>query len=275
MTASAPGFERPCLWRRVLPPVLLFLGVFALYAATAATGTLFGDPSEYQFIPAVLGIAHPPGYAFYTLLAKLWQLLIPVGTIAFRTNLLAAAVGAWTVTAVFLLVGDLQSAIQQATHAPRPAPRFSCLVPVFAALALAAAPDLWQHAIHANAHIVSAALAVTHLWLLVRWWRTGHEGWLAAFVVALGFAATHHPILVAGVPAYGLFILAVEPRLHRRWRLLLLLAGCLLLGLSPWLYYPLRSPSVPFGPTDMNTWDGFVRHMTPADCGSTCSTSAC
>ena len=67
MTASAPGLERPYLWRRVLPPVLLFLGVSALYAATAATGTLFGDPSEYQFIPAVLGIAHPPGYAFYTL----------------------------------------------------------------------------------------------------------------------------------------------------------------------------------------------------------------
>ena len=244
-------------------PAPLFLAVFALYASTAAPGTLFGDPSEYQFIPAVLGIAHPPGYAFYTLVAKLWQLLVPIGTIAFRTNLLSAAVGAWAVTVVYLLVRDLQAALSpphQGSEIGRSL--VALLVALFGALALAAAPDLWQHAVHANAHIVSAALAVTHLWLLVRWWRTGRDAWLAAFAVALGLAATHHPIIMMGVPAYGLFILIVQPRLLFRWRTLLLLIGCLLLGLSPLLYYPLRSPHVPFGPTDMNTWDGFVRHIT-------------
>ncbi len=50
-----------------------------------------------------------------------------------------------------------------------------------AALSLAAAPDFWQHAIHANAHILSAVLGAAHLWLLVRWWRSGQDGWLAAF----------------------------------------------------------------------------------------------
>ena len=262
MPSAVPGSGRGNARLQVLAPALLFLAVFALYAATAAPGTLFGDPSEYQFIPAILGIAHPPGYAFYTLLAKVWQLLVPLGTIAFRTNLLAAAVGAWTVTAVYLLADDLQSAIHQAPTSAQCAPVLSLLAPAFAALALAAAPDLWQHAIHANAHVVSAALAITHLWLLIRWWRTEHDGWLAAFAVTLGLAATHHPIIVAGMPAYGLFILAVRPRLLLQWRTLLLLAGCLLLGLTPLLYYPLRSPSVPFGPTDMNTWDGFVRHIT-------------
>ncbi|MGD2176948.1 MAG: DUF2723 domain-containing protein [Anaerolineae bacterium] len=258
MPSAAPGSGQSDRRLRVLPPALLFLAIFALYAATAAPGTLFGDPSEYQFIPAILGIAHPPGYAFYTLLAKLWQLLMPVGTIAFRSNLLAAAVGAWTVTAVYLLVDDVQSAIGSSQCGPRLLP----LAPAFAALALAAAPDLWQHAIHANAHIVSAALSVTHLWLLIRWWRTEHDVWLAVFAVTLGLAAAHHPIIAIGVPAYVLFVLAVRPRLVLRWRTVLLLAGCLLLGLSPLLYYPLRSPNVPFGPTDMSTWDGFIRHIT-------------
>ncbi len=233
-------------------PTFLFIAVFVLYAATAAPATLFGDPSEYQFIPAILGIAHPPGYAFYTLLAKLWQTIIPLGAIPFRTNLLAAAMGSWTVTAVYLIVHDLQSAIS------RPSP----LAPLFAALCLAAAPDLWQHSIHANAHIVSAALAATHLWLLTRWWRTGRDCYLAAFAVTLGLAATHHPVTLVGVPAYGLFILAVRPRFLREWRTLLALAICFLLGLTPLLYYPLRSPSAPFGPTDMRTWEGFWGHIT-------------
>ena len=247
-------------------PILVFLVVFAVYAATAAPGTLFGDPSEYQFIPAILGIAHPPGYALYTLLAKGWQLAVPVGTIAYRTNLLSGAVGAWAVTAVYLLVRDVQAGLtkpairgNQATLANL---LVSPVVPLFAAFSLAAAPDFWQHAIHANPHIVSAGLAVTHLWLLTRWWRTGEDIWLAVFAGTVGLAVTHHPITLMGFPAYAVFVVMVRPRVLFRWRMLLLLIGCLLVGLSPMLYYPLRSPSAPFGPNDMNTWDGFVRHVT-------------
>lgn len=241
-----------------LVPAILFLSVFALYAATAAPATLFGDPSEYQFIPAILGIAHPPGYAFYTLLAKAWQVLVPVGSIPFRTNLLAGAVGAWTVTAVYLIVAQVATA--------RRDQRLECTVvdlpALLAASSLAVAADFWQHAIHANAHIVSAALVVTHLWLLVRWWRTGRRAWLAAFAVTLGWAATHHPITLMGVPAYLLFILAVRPGLLRQWRTLLLLVVCLVLGLAPLLYYPLRSLSAPFDPPPMYTWEGFWSHLT-------------
>ena len=248
-----------------LAPFLTFLAAFALYGATAAPATLFGDPSEYQFIPAILGIAHPPGYAFYTLLVKLWQTLVPVSTVAFRTNLLSAAVGAWAVTAVYLIVRDLGSPISnlQSPFSILYSPFSSLLLaPLFAALSLAAAPDFWQHAIHANGHIVSTALVVTHLWLLVRWWRTGHDRWLAAFALTLGLAATHHPVTLVGVPAYGLFVLVTRPRILRQWRTLLALVGCLLLGLAPLLYFPLRSPSAPFGPTDMRTWAGFWRHAT-------------
>ncbi|RLC62388.1 MAG: hypothetical protein DRI48_09620 [Chloroflexi bacterium] len=236
---------------------LVFGIVFSLYAATAAPGTLFGDPAEYQFVPAVLGIAHPPGYAFYTLLARLWQALVPVGTIAFRTNLLAAVFGAWTVAVVYLIVVEVQSAICERLD---PAP--GLLPALIAALSLAVAPDFWQHAIHANAHVVSVALAVTHLWLLIRWWRTGRDWWLFAFAGTLGLAATHHPITLMGVPAYGLFIMAIRPRILRHPQTLLRLVACLLAGLLPLLYYPLRSPTAPFGSTDMHTWEGFWRHVT-------------
>ncbi|MCK4471751.1 MAG: DUF2723 domain-containing protein, partial [Anaerolineae bacterium] len=253
-----------------LLPILLLSAIFTLYATTAAPGALFGDPSEYQFIPAILGIAHPPGYAFYSLLAKLWQTLVPLGTVAFRTNLLAAAAGAWVVTAVYLVVQDLGEQVrvneERVNEYMQPRlPIHHLLIyssSIFAALSLAASPDIWQHSIHANAHIVSTALAATHLWLLIRWWCTGRDRYLAAFAVTLGLAATHHPITLMGVPAYGLFVLAVRPRILRQWRTLLLLAGCLLLGLAPLLYYPLRSLSAPFDPPPMHTWDGFWGHIT-------------
>ena len=275
-TASS-DLRRVQTWGRQLSfflPFLVFIAAFTLYSLTAAPGTLFGDPSEYQFIPAILGIAHPPGYAFYILLAKAWQVLVPLGTVAFRTNLLSAAVGAWAVTAVFLVTREIdlgggvdgpESGDPTIPPGRRPTEGWtypSIVASLFAALSLAAAPNLWQHAIHANAHIVSAAFAVTHLWLLTRWWRTGRDRWLAAFAVTLGLAASHHPITMMGIPAYALFVLVVRPRIVFEWRTLLPVVGCVILGLLPLLYYPLRSPRVDFGPTDMNTWDGFVRHIT-------------
>ena len=231
----------------------LFIGAWLLYALTAAPGTVFGDPSEYQFIPAVWGIAHPPGYAFYTLLAGLWQRVVAIGSVAFRTNLLAGAAGAWAVTRVFLIARDLERGAETAR---------GLAAAGIAAAALAISPDLWQHSIHANAHIVSVALTATQLWLLVRWAQAGRDRWLYAFALFAGLGVTHHPITVWGLPAYAVFILVNRPKILLQPKTLLPFIACGLLGLTPWLYFPLRSPHVPFGPTDMRTWEGFLRHAT-------------
>ena len=38
-----------------------------LYILTLAQSPVLGDTSEYTFVANLLGIAHPPGYAFITL----------------------------------------------------------------------------------------------------------------------------------------------------------------------------------------------------------------
>ncbi|MBN2389483.1 MAG: DUF2723 domain-containing protein, partial [Anaerolineae bacterium] len=224
----------------------LFLGALFLYSLTAAHGTIFGDPSEYQFIPAVWGIAHPPGYAFYTLVAGMWQRLFLIGGVAFRTNLLAGVAGAWTVSRVFLMILEvrLDSALETGWHWPLAAA-------LLGGIALAVAPNFWQHSIHANAHIFSAAITAMQLWLLLRWSREGHDRWLFALAFFAGIGVTHHPITVWGLPAYAIYILVQRPKILVQWKTLLLFVGFGLLGLAPWLYFPLRSPNVPFGPTDM------------------------
>ncbi|VAW31499.1 Permease of the drug/metabolite transporter (DMT) superfamily, partial [hydrothermal vent metagenome] len=261
-------------------PLLL---IPVLYIFTLAQSPVLGDPSEYTFVANILGIAHPPGYAFFTLLGKLVQTIVPIGTIAWRMHLLAtvtASLGAWFVFGIIRTVaGDLTG--------------FANLSGLFGAFVVATAVNYWQHAIHANPHILTATFMAANLYFLTRWWAEG-EGvnggrgewvikssstpspatagrhhpftpsnkWLYAFCLSAGLGITHHPLTVFGFPAYALFIIWVRPSLFKEWRTLLKMIGFGLLGLSVWLYFPIRSPMAPgFGPTTMNTLNGFLDHV--------------
>lgn len=242
------------LWPRLLAAAV-FLGGFLLFASTLAPSVVFGDPSEYTFVPHIWGVLHPPGYAFMTLLVKTWQTLAPVGSVAYRTNLLSAVIGALSGVLVFGGVHQLSPLARRAS------PRARLMAAGFAALALFASTDFWQHAIHANAHIVTAALAALSLFLLLAWRAGGDHRRLSLFAFVAGLSVTQHPLLVFSFPAYAAFIVAVDRQILRNWRRLLALAAFGLAGLFPWLYFPIRSslaPPTPFGPDNLNTLSGFL-----------------
>jgi hypothetical protein len=238
-------------------------GIVGLYWMTAATGIVPGDPTEYTFVAHVLGIAHPPGYAFMTLVTKVWQTIVPLGSVAQRSHWLAGVAGALTSVLVFGAVWQVGAKSGRGRVAAVAVPA------LLGGLSVAVAADHWQHSIHINSHIVTVTLNGAAIFLLLRWWRTGKDGWLVGFCVVAGLGPTHHPLTVFSWPAFALFILVVRPGLiqvwsrawwrDRRWRTLLGMGLGGLAGLSIWLYYPIRSPMEPvFGPADMNTLDGFL-----------------
>jgi hypothetical protein len=74
--------------------VLVSAAVFVVYALGACRTIYVGDSGELVTAVAVLGIPHPPGYPLDVLLGKLWTLLVPAGSIAFRMSLFSAFCGA-------------------------------------------------------------------------------------------------------------------------------------------------------------------------------------
>src|SRR5512140_2845136 len=97
-TADAPPAPRPG-W-------LIALGVsavaFVVYLRTLLPGIAFGDWGEMQTVPHVLGVAHPTGYPTYILIAWLAE-LVPIGSVAFRANLLSAIFVSGTLATVALI----------------------------------------------------------------------------------------------------------------------------------------------------------------------------
>ena len=79
---------------------LLGIAAFAIYAALAARDVMFGDALELVASAAGNGVAHPPGYPLWIVLTHL-AALVPIGPLAYRVNLTAAAFHAATVALVY------------------------------------------------------------------------------------------------------------------------------------------------------------------------------
>ena len=73
--------------------VIIFWLFFAIFLATLAPAITVGDAGEFVAVANILGIAHPPGYPLFSLLGKVAIILIPFGNLAYRLNVLSAALG--------------------------------------------------------------------------------------------------------------------------------------------------------------------------------------
>ena len=193
-------------------------------------GIAFGDWGEMQTVPHVLGVAHPTGYPTYILLAWLAE-LVPLGSVAFRANLLSAIYVAGAVATTVLICVRL---------GVRP------WVAAAAGLALGATGTVWAAATVAEVnplHLLFAAL-ILHRALAWQARRTTVD--LALGGLLLGLALGNHLLTLFIAPFVALFALwAGRDAILARPVILLVPIGTLLLGLAVYLYIPLAAAANP------------------------------
>jgi len=78
----------------------LFAAAFALFVSTASRTIGWWDDSHYPLLAATLSITNPPGSLLLTVLGWLWTRVLWCPPFAFQLHVLAAALGAATVTVV-------------------------------------------------------------------------------------------------------------------------------------------------------------------------------
>ena len=85
--------------------ILLFFASFLYYlAGLSGTVPSYRDSGDLIASIHTLGIAHPPGYALYLLVGKLFVTLLPFGNVAYRVNVMSAFFAAVTVCLLFQLL---------------------------------------------------------------------------------------------------------------------------------------------------------------------------
>jgi len=223
-----------------------------IYLSTLAPGLSWAnqgaDGGDLITAAATTGVAHPSGYPTYLLLARLF-LVMPLGSLAFRTNLFSAVCAALAAALVTLLV-------QRCSAAPR---RFALAGGLVAGLAFALSPVLWSQAVITEVyalHVLFISLILLSLPLSEPPSVPGQasQDYLAGAL--LGVALGNHLTTALLLPPWLWFSLrdagGWQPR--RLFRRLVALAA----GLLVYVYLPLsasRYPPVNWGlPVD---WAGF------------------
>ena len=243
-------------------PAAVFFGFLALYAATLAQGVLPADSGELQTVAAELGVAHPPGFALYTVLAHLATRLPLPGSAALKVNAFSAITGAATVTLVYLSAFALTRRVAAALGA---------------ALVLGTATTFWAQAVTANVRSLTAFFAALALFIVVamRNWKVKGDAArseasakgpatapLSMLALTLSLGVVHHASLIFMAAVFFVAILWLIPGLLQRpgrWQRPLLAA---LAGLLPLLYFPLRATADVRGASpSLATWDGFWQHV--------------
>jgi len=113
------------------------------------------DGGDLITAAATGGVPHPPGYPTYLVLAR-WFQLLPVGSLAFRTNLLSAVCGLLSA----VIVADL--AYQSCAGS-----NITCsLAGLLAGLGFGLSPLLWSQAVITEVYALNALFVGLILWLM-------------------------------------------------------------------------------------------------------------
>ncbi|HTA74087.1 MAG TPA: DUF2723 domain-containing protein [Gemmatimonadaceae bacterium] len=217
--------------------------VFVLYVVTLLPSTAMWDTSEYLTAAKVLGIPHPPGNPFFVILGHIFAILPIAPTVAQRVNVMAAltsalSAGIWFLVTERVLAHWLPERWKRLTGAS------------LAVIIGSTAFTVWsQSVVNEKVYTVSLLFFAVVTWLVIMWSDDPDAPAaerllvLSAFLIGLGY--TNHPAGFLVAPAVGVAILFRKPKLLLDPRFVAKFVGVLALGLTPFMFEPIRAGQHP------------------------------
>jgi hypothetical protein len=216
---------------------VVFLAVLLVYSWTLAPTVTLTDSGELILVAQGLGVAHPPGFPLWVILAHLAS-LVPFGNVAVRINFssalfaaLASAMLTLVVVELMITTGYLVAWNKRSAQRKRKTEdsginrRLLVFAPAIGAgLLMAFSRTLWSYATIAEVYTLNALLITAVLFLMLRWRRciiadrtstgpviTIHDSWLYAAAFVFGLAlGVHHVTVGLILPALGILVYRTE-----------------------------------------------------------------
>ncbi len=230
--------------KNILVAAFLSIAFFIVYLFHIPPTFVFGDAPELALASLSLGIAHAPGYPLYSLITHLFSYLVPLADYALRCNIFSAFVSSVTIFLLYLLLTNLKVGA----------------ISAFISLVLFGLSELFfKQAIISEVYSLNSLFFVIFLYITVKYEQSKDARFLflILFLSALGLG-NHHTILSAIFVILLYFFV-----FNRNYRLILPIFLFFILGVSVYLYLPVRAtaePGINFG--DPKTIENFWQVVT-------------
>lgn len=180
---------------KIIPPCIMAISLTWIYLATIAPGLTWAnngsDGGDLITAAATGGIAHPSGYPVYLLLARSFQLL-PIGSLAFRTNLMSAFFAVVTSLLVYWLVLR-RASVGLRTHE-------AYIAGISAGAAVGLAPLFWSQAIITEVYTLHAFFVVLIIFLTTQPTVAQQVGLDRLRGIVYGLALGNHITVIVLIP---------------------------------------------------------------------------
>ena len=139
----------------------LFLLSFLLHALTAARTVTFSDSGDFLMAISTVGNCHGPGYPLYLMTAKMFSLLFPFGSLAFRVSLYSGIMASITTCLIYWIVYRMS---------------LSRLGGAVGALAYCFSFTFWHQTVIPETYSITTFLTAALIVFALRWERKLEEG---------------------------------------------------------------------------------------------------
>jgi tetratricopeptide (TPR) repeat protein len=211
---------------------LTALFAFVVILLTTAPDLTGEDSGELITAAYTLGVAHPPGYPLWCILGKLFTIIIPLGTAAFRLNVMSAFFAAVTIFFLFLV-------IRKQTK--------NKLIAAGTSLLFGFSFEFWSQSNIAEVYTLNSFFIAVCLFLLQLWDEKRSNRILYVLAAACGLGCTNHHTMA---PLSIIFAFYIFFKARRRSPLSFKVMGIaslfFILALSIYLYLPIRSRTNPY-----------------------------
>ncbi len=182
-------------WIDRISPLVLACALTCVYLATLAPGLTWAnngaDGGDLIAAAATGGVAHPTGYPVYLILARLFQ-RIPIGSLAYRTNLLSALAMVCASLVVYALVKRYLDS-QKGLHSSMPA--------LISGFAFGLSSLAWSQAVITEVYALNAFFVAAVIYLSVYRilnMRRGYEDAVLGLMLGLGLGV--HATIIFLIP---------------------------------------------------------------------------
>jgi len=234
---------------------ILFIIVFGVYQITMCPTVSFTDSGELATVATTLGIAHPTGYPLWTLIGRL-AVMIPLATREIiRLNELAGLLTALAVGFFFKLILIFYRSQKVFRFKRTDSSETRQWIPVFSAFVTAStlgfSSTMWAQSVEIEVYALHALLVMLTMIFFVAGidQQLSEPGQISRrlllFSFVLGLSFTNHMTTVLLAPGFLYLFFASFGFNKRSWQLIALFVPFFLLGLSVYLYLPIRSAAGP------------------------------